>query len=291
MSNTVITYNPIKNEAESKGVLFFNIGSNCLLRTFVAIYTLRKHYEGDAAILLSKNDEHSQFVIDNMKTFDIQPHWYEPIVECKRNTGYTIKPHVIEQSPFDVTLYSDTDVIFKDDPSELFDITRKHNLVFTPYRDWVTTGKGMSRRIKKLSDIIPPDQIQASLDYGTALNTGVLGFTRNNTQAFFKDWIETTLKGEGRFIIDELVCQCICHKYPHALVSNEWNYSCRENDCSPGKIIHFHGRKHARPERYKNSILWIEQFNLLRNSGILSDETMKQLIQFDRYVRRYEKSL
>ena len=287
----VIKYCPSESKSnESMGVLFFNLGNRCMLRAFVAMYTLRKYYAGEAAIMLSEDDEFSNVVIDNLKPFNITPHFYKPVVKCRKNTGYTIKPDVLRQSPFYTTIYSDTDVIFKADPSVIFNTVKENKLVLTRYRDWVTTGRGMSKRIKSLSDMLPPEQIQAALDYGTAINTGVVGYQASEIKDFFDDWVKTTLKGEGRFIIDELVCQCICYKYEHAILEAAWNYSCREKDFTNSKIIHFHGRKHARPERFASGKLWLEQYDELKKSKIIPKETMNKLIQWDRQVKKYEAS-
>jgi len=147
----------------------------------------------------------------------------------------------------------------------------------------------MSKRIISLSDILPKEQIIKALDYGTAINTGILGYKKNESKDFFNDWIETTYKGKCRFIIDEIACQCICYKHKHILVGQEWNYSCRETDMSRGKIIHFHGRKHAQPDKYPSSKIWIKEFREFIDKHVLPNDMLSKLVSWDKHVKRLEK--
>jgi len=279
-----------QNQFLNEGILFFNIGTSCLLRLTLAIYSLRKYFNGKVAVLLEETDANLNFIEQCLYKFNILKFYFErPDLKCQKNNGYTIKPFVLNLSPFETTVFSDADVLFRDNPQELIDLTRKENLIFTPYRDWVTTGKMMNKRIISLSDILPKEQISKALDYGIAINTGVLGYNKHGSEEFFNDWIDTTYKAKCRFIIDEIACQCICYKYSHVLTDKKWNYSCREKDMSKGKIIHFHGKKHARPNKCPASKIWIEEFDEFIGKKILPNDISAKLINWDKYVRRLVK--
>jgi len=285
MSSVSVKY--YQNDPQTRGITFFNIGKRCVLRLVVSIYSLRKYYTGTIGVLLWEDDEISKTVVDALKPFNVEIYWFKQTLSLKRNTGYAIKPEVLHQSPYDITVFCDSDTLFKTSPECLFDFVDKHDLFLTPYLDWITTGSRIAKRIKSLRDIVPPEQIQQSLDYGTALNTGVVGYKKSATEAFFKEWIALTLKGSGRFIIDEIACQCMCFHHKHTLVGAEWNYSCREKDMNNAKIIHYHGRKHARPDRYASGNLWLDELNELEKTGIIGADYLKSFIKWDRYVRKY----
>lgn len=285
MSSVSVRY--YKNKEETRGILFFNIGKRCILRLIVSIYSLRKYYTGVVGVLLCDDDKISPIVVDALKPFDVDIYWFKRTLSLKRNTGYAIKPEVLYQSPYDLTLFCDSDTLFTCSPECLFEEIDKNDLILTSYRDWSTKGPRMAKRIRSLRDILPDEQIQKSLEYGTAINTGVVGYRKKATEDYFKDWIEVSLKGKGRFIIDEIACQCICYKYKHKLVESIWNYSCREKNMDTAKIIHYHGRKHARPDRYESGNLWLYELSELERTGIVDEDYLKTFVSCDRYVRKY----
>jgi len=287
MSSVSVRY--CQNNLNNKGILFFNIGKGCILRLIVSIYSLRKYYTGVVGVLLCEDDECSDIVIEALKPFNVETYWFKRTLNLKRNTGYTIKPEVLSQSPYGLTLFCDSDTIFTCSPECLFKVIDENDLILTSYRDWKTTGSRIAKRIKSLRDILPPEQIQKSLEYGTAINTGVVGYRRSVLEEFFQEWVETTLKGSGRFIIDEIACQCIAYKYKHKLIETVWNYSCREKNMNDAKIIHYHGRKHARPDRYASGFIWLDTLDELEKTGIVDADHLKTFAKWDRYVRRYRE--
>jgi len=270
----------------NKGVLFFNTGSSCLLRLFVSVFSLRRYYDGNIGVLLNSDDELNKEIEKNLTLLNVQTYYFnKPELNCKRNGGYTIKPYVLSQSPFDHTMFVDSDTIFCSKVSDFFDFIEKYDLVITPYKDWITTGRKINGRIMRFADLFSPEELKKIIEYKFAINTGVVGYSKN-TKEFFEEWVRKTFEGQGRFIVDELIAQCICYKYKHYLADQTWNYSCRNIKFDTAKVIHFHGRKHARLHRCQSAMIWINTFIDFVNSGVIDKEFEQKIINSDRQVRK-----
>jgi len=115
--NSKHTVRYCQNKFLDEGILFFNIGTSCLLRLVLAIYSLRKYFDGKVAVLLEKSDPNLDFIVQCLSKFDISEFYFErPDIGCRRNSGYTIKPFVLSLSPFETTVFSDADILFKHNP-------------------------------------------------------------------------------------------------------------------------------------------------------------------------------
>lgn len=226
----------------NKGVCYFNNGKKCLLRLAVSLMTLRKHYGGPVAIL-DGNDEPELKAIAKAGNASIEP---VEIEQLRRHTAYSAKPTAISQSPFDVTLFLDADTTIHGCIEELLYLAPQASVVLTAFSDWTTGRPLMSERIRKFSHPSVEDVIKADV---AAINTGVLAVAKTVPgQRLCGDWRDVTSTRRGEFIADEIAMQLAAFTHPHITLSDEWNFSPIYGKARAPRIVHYHGKKHTRPE-------------------------------------------
>ena len=273
----------------SNGLIYYNYGEGCLPRLAVSIHTLRKHYDGPVTII-SDGEESGRvcklFKTDKRLNVDI----VEPNVEVRRgkNHHYLAKCRLHELTPYDVSLFIDSDTIVTGDLTPLIPMAEEHEFVVPQFCNWKSKGRMISKRIMEWKDIRPRDMKRA-LEYGPALNTGVMAFTKESK--FMKDWFRVARKGRGFFIPDETSCQVILWRYPHKVVESFYNASCRYDDCSKPEVrlIHYHGRKHCRDGLPFNGDKWVAAYHEVVDLNIanIRDWTPSS----DRHLKRYLSTL
>jgi hypothetical protein len=221
----------------------------------VALSSLRKVYKDDITILLASNDGTKKSVFDAISIFDVNVKWFPLDRICRRNLSYSVKPSIISLTPYDETIFTDTDVLFRSNPAKIFDIMGDR-VFLTQFSKWTTDKRVIKKRIKRFEGLIPAEQLKNALTNKPAINTGVIGFSKNNLD-FMKEWIELTLSAKGTFIVDEIACQCMFFKHNCFVSGSEWNSSARYDKCADAKIIHFHGKKY-KPESEATK-LWLSE--------------------------------
>ena len=95
------------------------------------------------------------------------------------------KTEICQDSPYDLTIFIDTDTIILGDISELFEEAKSHDLVIPHFAGWKSSGGTIKKRIERYSPL-KPEYIQAAINYGPAVNTGVFAWPRN-TPNFLKN--------------------------------------------------------------------------------------------------------
>lgn len=241
----------------SRGLIMFNFGDKCVLRMLVALNSLRKVYNGNITVLIANNDGNEKSVFDAVSIFDIDIQWYTLDRICRRNLSYSIKPSIISLTPYDETIFTDTDVLFRNNPAEIFDIMGD-KVFLTQFSRWTTDQRVIRKRIKRFEKLISAEQLENALTNKPAINTGIIGFSKNNSD-FIKEWIELTLSAKGKFIADEIACQCMFFKHDCFVSGTEWNSSARYDKCADAKIIHFHGKKY-KPDSEATK-LWLSELD------------------------------
>ncbi len=179
--------------------------------------------------------------------------------QAKKNHHYLSKCRMHEITPYDVSVFLDADTLVFGDLTPLWGLAEKVEFVVPQFSDWTSTGTIVSNRIMDWFDIFP-EHIKPALAFGPALNTGVMGFTKNSH--FMVDWHGVAVKGRHLFIPDETSCQLILYKYPHAVVDWTFNASCKYDKCRDPKVrvVHYHGRKHCRVGLPFHGDLWIKEY-------------------------------
>jgi len=237
---------------ESKGVIMFNRGSAIVVRAIVALYTLRKYWNG--SITFYVETPYPQEFDEVLKYFkcDIvhneQRHDYKTLVR---------KNSLFENSPYDKTLWIDADVVVNGPIDKMFDYLDEKNVDFCipHFAGWVSTGGHISKRINRFKGIAEERYLTEALKSHEAINTGILSFRKSDKwKEFVRYWTDLAHKGSQKhiFIPDEVACQIL---YPSI---GEWglkyfiaptNYNVSplhdNNQSKEPKIFHFHGDKHV----------------------------------------------
>jgi hypothetical protein len=248
----------------AKGVIYFNLGSKCLLRAIVSIHSLRKHYDGPIAII-STGDVSNSLCKSLFKNTNIQ------IIEAVfskslegKNDVYLKKASVNDWTPFDISVFLDADTLVRGPIDELFDLAEKHDFVVPQFTHWTTTGtKAIKRRIEGWETIYP-ELMEDAHSFGPAVNCGVFAFKKNTE--FAVKWCDDIKPGRSNFIPDETGMQVVLHKYKHTVCDQKYNVSCKHSDPydKDAKIIHYHGRKHCRMNEdgkiQYGGDLWIKEY-------------------------------
>ena len=224
-----------------EGVLYYNRGVKCLPRLLVSLHTLRRVWNGPVCIL-------------NEGT---PPEWFAAAVSALGGTIKSIpeaagavlagKSSSWRHTPFDATMYLDSDTIVRRPVEPFFAMIREHGSVVTDFCKWITTGRTMGRRIQQWSKIT---DVGPALKYGHAVNTGIFGFSKRSTP-LMEEYEALTRKGSEtggvhRKVLDEIAMQIAITRHNHHLAPETWNTSCIHSGESDPAIVHYHGNKHCR---------------------------------------------
>jgi len=244
----------------SQGIVYFNHGVDYLERLGVSLFSLRKHWRGEVAIVDTKESGDGIYRLASRFDVEIIP---VKFIQREKNSCYCQKASVWRNSPFVSSLQVDSDTIFASSPQGLLDqISDVKNppAVLTQFSDWVTTGSPVRERIEcwrgvKVGSrncwdktLRPDDLVAASLaDDFPAINTGVIGY-RGNSQ-FLQSWERLTHAGWDRPLTDEIAAQLLARVCKHMIVSDRYNCSpVYGKDCGSAVIWHFHGSRHRKSQ-------------------------------------------
>jgi len=246
---------------ESKGVVYLNIlGNSCAERLVVSLWSLRRYYDGPIAILYDDASEDITRIIAQYHGVQAERIPFDTPTKPRRNKAYVCKTLMPHYSPYERTVFLDADTLIEGPIDPLFDWLDSNPVIVTQFAEWVTTGRKMKGRIRKLSGISP--LVDAAIDHVTknsypALNTGVMGWQRN--APFLADWQALGKALSGRFIADELAAQLALPGSSHLLLDDRWNCSPIYGQYQSEAVIwHFHGGKHLKKEQGRR--LWAPAF-------------------------------
>jgi hypothetical protein len=274
----------------NQGIIYYNHGSGCAARLVVSLYSLRSVYSDDIAVI-SDGDESNELCQKMANDASLGIQVVKPNINVKlgRNHSYLAKCRLHEHTPFDVSLYIDADTIVKGDLTHLIPLAEENEFVVSQFSKWKSNGRMISRRIRDWQHIRPRD-IKPALDFGPAVNTGVMSFVKESS--FMKDWFRIARKGRGFFIPDETSCQLLLHRYPNKVVDWKNNASCRYDDVEEEsvKLIHYHGRKHCRagdPMPFHGE-KWVNLYREVFDKNIAGIQDWSP--GGDRHLKRYLKT-
>lgn len=229
-----------------KGVIYFNLGTKCILRAIVSIHSLRKYYDGPITII-STGDDSNELCDRLFKNSDINivKAIFPKSLEGK-NCVYLKKASVNDWTPYDISVFLDADTLVRGPIDELFELAEKHDFIVPQFTHWTTVKtKAIKRRIKGWEEVYP-ELMDAAYSFGPAVNCGVFAFKKDTD--FVVNWCDGIKPGRNNFIPDETGMQVILHKYKHFVCDQKYNVSCKYSDPydDDTRIIHYHGRKHCR---------------------------------------------
>lgn len=243
----------------SRGILYYNRGTRCLVRLLVSLRSLRAYYSGPVCI--AHEGEPADWFRQMAEEMGAK------IMVIPRSDEYVLiaKSKLWRIMPFDHTMFLDADTIIRGPVDEFLDWTVKYGCVVTRFNDWHTHRGRMRRRIEQWRSVAPVETEKA-LHYGWAINTGIQGWSRGNAilPAYEAMTLRGNVRGIGKKMLDEIAMQLLLPDYPHHLAGAEWNCGCVHNDGSRARVIHYHGNKHCRDDA--NAQIWKDQFR-----GLVSD--------------------
>ena len=261
-----------------KGVVYFNRGNKCVARLIVSLKTLREHFSGEVTVFLE--EPHDNFLIESLKKEFGVNIIYRP--NAKISTGTLVhKIEISMETPYDLSVWIDSDTVILDEFDELFELAKDYDLVLPHFAGWRSAGGTIRKRIKRYTEFCP-DYIQAAIDYGPAINTGIYAWKKDSI--FFEEWLKLAKWGDGKmFIADEVACQVLLPRYNCKIADIRYNVSVLHDPCTKNPaIIHYHGRKHCK-EAPKCEI-WIDKFKEACEVNLCG---IKDYIKPDKRLRRF----
>jgi len=178
-----------------------------------------------------------------------------------------------EFSPFDTTVWIDSDTVVTGSIDELFKLAVDNEIAMPQFAHW-TMAKGIIRKRAGKWDQFFPERVEKYVGRADlpSLNCGVYGFTKD--AQFMKRWYHFAEVGRRKFIPNEVAMQLSIWEFPHIIVDQKFNCSCKYADptAEDVRVVHYHGKKHCRFSdkgipRY-NSDIWLDRFLKCREEGL-----------------------
>jgi len=237
-----------------RGTIYYNKGRKCLVRLIVSLMTMRKHHNGDVTVFLEGTHPEG-FAEAIQREFGVNV-----VLDQNPDTGVYVRAVEISlASPYETTIWMDSDTVIVKDFSDLFDQVDDCDFAISQFANWTSDGSAIRRRIKRYRDIVGPEAIEKAVHYGPAINCGVYAWKKGSP--FFARWHDVAKKGEktGMFIPDEVACQTILPEFNVKILSPKYNVSCiYDPGTQDQRVIHYHGRKHCK--EYPSCNIWLDAF-------------------------------
>ena len=270
-----------------RGIVYYNCGDKMAVRLAVSIHSLRKFYDGDITIL-SEGDISHAFVYPIADKYNCKVQNTVFNGTDGKNTTYLNACLVGNHTPYETTIWIDSDTVCLRPFSELFEAAEKYQFAIAQFSDWKTKGK-IGGRINAWKGILPDHWIERALAFGPAINCGVFAF--HHTSTLVRDWWKLAKQGQHTMIPDEVCCQIMLAQpeYKNKILPQIFNCSCKYGDkwAEDARILHYHGRKHCRFDDETNKplnhcLVWYEQFEEIRHQQFVQEYVCK-----DRMLRKY----
>ena len=247
---------------ETKGVLFFNRGSGCIVRAMVALSSLRNHWKGAVTFVLEEPYPKEFEDVCKFYNVDVKHNPMSP-----ETSALVRKTETLLSSPYDKTLWLDADVLIVGNIDEMFDLLDENISVVTPhFAGWISSGRTISKRIRNFKGKVSDEILEKSLVGSPAINTGILSYKKDSK--FMRDWVKLALETDGLcFIADEISFQVLYPSYPEVKICDQkYNVSVKFGNEVPDKrCIHFHGKKHCLD--FPLCQLWKAYFNKMMKTN------------------------
>jgi len=257
--------------------MLFNRGEKCIVRMLVCLASLRKSWSGPVAVFL--DGPHPPTFEKALEELDVRI-----IYSTNPSAGAFIrKVEICFETPFDRTLWIDSDTIVCGAIDEVFDALDEHEVVTPHFAGWRSDGRVMRKRINLYRGKCPDDWIELALNKYPAMNAGVFAFRKN--AAFLKPWLELSRRGDHKevFLPEEIAFQILYPQHDVGIISPKFGASVKHD---PGtddiRIVHYHGQKHVHPlplcEHWKNTFVEALQSESphLSNLMHLADRRLKK---------------
>ena len=170
------------------------------MRLLVSLTSLRRHYTGPVTIL-SEGEESHRLCEKIAKATNADLREWDSGVEPGKNRHFLAKTRCHLGTPFDITIALDSDTLIVGSLDELLNDAAVASFCVAQFAGWRSGGGTIAKRIREWDEFASSD-IGAAIEFGPAINTGVIAFHRN--AALFEEWYPLALLGRGFFIPDEV---------------------------------------------------------------------------------------
>lgn len=236
------------------GVLYWTFGTANLDRLAVSLYSLRQVYSGSACILHEGPlPQHVQYFLWSHNA---------SLIQIPESSEYVFlkKSRVWRHSPFDATLYLDSDTVIVKPIADLMRYISASKMVLARHP---TFGPDNYRRIRKRLDqwkTIFPEMHRAAVGMNAATNTGVIGWTSRQSMQDAESVTEIGFENGKpmRRIIDEIALTLVGAR-DACWVDSTWNYCPPGKDLESANILHFYNGKHTTSPIWKE---WRERVKI-----------------------------
>lgn len=255
-----------------RGVVYFLHGAKHAIPLVVSLYSLRKHYQGDVALIATELASLPVFGISVDPMLRVTRTMQIPLMTAEAPTGnYTKGPGSFNRpmitkaalhrhTPFDVTLHLDADTLILDDPSLLLDIAEMCDCAVLPTRSVMNPER--RENMVRFSGITGCEWAPQALP----VNTGVMAYWKDDP--LMEETLQLAIRGAtAHRIADELAMQALYTKHPHVLVTDKWNWSPIYGTDPAPKIMHSPG---CRMTLGKMRQPWLAHFKEVWDSDIAS---------------------
>lgn len=237
----------------NQGVVYLLTGPSHAARLCVSITSLREHYTGP--IMVYTTEPQSAEIGGSLaadERLQVTHHRFQRRYRGK-NASFLMKLDLLEQAPYEQTVYLDADTLVVGSIDQLFEFGSRSQIVATQFSNWTSDRNPVQGRVERWRSL-PVDEflgfrwntlIDSALQRHPAVNGGVFGVRAG--AELLSVWHNLALLGRETFICDEIALQILLHHFPHRVLDCRWN-------CSPAfelqrqdvRIWHMHGEKHLK---------------------------------------------
>jgi hypothetical protein len=275
----------------SKGVIYLNIGKQLLTRLAVSIKTLRDHYSGPATIICDHDSVSYCTYIGILFNVAVRTATFDNIITDKI---WMNKCRLNLYTPYENSLYIDSDTIVLNDPTEMLRLVEDREFVATQFRDRTMLYPREQKRVyywQKMG-MINKDEAVGILNFGPAIHDGIFAFSKQSKimQVWYdlvKEYISTknddpqVQKYINESMPTEAVLQMLLIKHKNAVIDYNYNWPAKLRYVTDKvKIIHYYGNRHCTINNGKfvnHSDLWYKAFESIR-------EDIGNTIQYDKML-------
>jgi hypothetical protein len=256
----------------SDGIIYYNEGTKLLARLVVSLSSLQKHYQGPIT-LISVGKESNEYAYKIAWEFgiDLQAIDKTDLIDGKHKC-FLEKARIHTYSPYDRTIFLDSDTIILKPFPELFTKIDKTGFIVPQFSTWTTQTGVIKKRLKEWGAFYPEDVENTIKSNAPSVNVGVFGF--NKDSELMKLWFDYTKVNRMASLPEEISCHLLLSRGLGEVIESKYNYSCKYDKSQNPVIIHYHGRKHCRVDNGKllyNGDLWVKEWEEVGNRAGVKD--------------------
>ena len=212
------------NSNIKRGALYIVFGDNFIKEMLYSVESLKK-YNPDLHVTVFSNKEINSSLIDNVRVIDVK--------HMRPKIDY------IHETPYEETIFLDTDTIINHSLNDAFDILNKYDIAL---------AHDLARKRKKFNNVIPEYE---AIPYSfSEINTGVIVFKNNdNIKKLFENWRHYFYKyynvvpwDQPSFRISIWNCDAKLYIFPV-----EYNVRSKSNREKQDRFHHEFGEEHLKP--------------------------------------------